>query len=194
MPLSVYHQKYLDQSEEEIQRKADAKEQELSTIFQEISLNTDSDPLRVAVLGCGDKRLVAHHKKVFENVLKRAVEITTFDITIDHLAGENNVFQHDCTLALPNPSYDITYAHVLLKFIEPTKQFALLENSYNALKSGGVAIHIFDQEEIDSGEEQLPGGLWAVPLAQWKEKLNDLGIKYKEVSLKYGPALLLMKD
>ena len=194
MSLSVYHQKYLDQSEEEIQHKADAKEQELLAIFQEISLNTDSDPLRVAVLGCGDKRLVAHHKKVFENVLRKAVEITTFDITIDHLAGENNVFQHDCTLALPNPPYDITYAHVLLKFIEPTKQLALLENSYNALKSGGVAIHVFDQEEIDSGEEQLAGGLWAVPLLQWKEKLNNLGIAYKEVSLKYGPALLLMKD
>ena len=118
MTLSIYHQKYVEQNDDEIQHKADAKEQELASIFQEVSLNTDSDPVRLAVLGCGDKRFVAHHKRIFENVLKRNVEVTTFDITIDHLAGESNVFQHDCTLPLRNPPYDITYAHVLLKFIE----------------------------------------------------------------------------
>ncbi len=166
MTLSTYHQKYIDQSDEELQRKADAKEQELSTIFHEISLNTDSEPVRVAVLGCGDKLLIAHHKRIFEKVLNRKVEISTFDITIDHLLGEEGVWQHDCTLSLPNPPYDISYAHVLLKFIEPEKQFALLENSYNALKPGGLAIHVFDEEEIRSNDSRLSGGLWAVPLNQ----------------------------
>src|SRR3989339_300677 len=87
MTLSTYHQKYVDQSDEELQRKADSKEQELASIFQEVSLNTDSDPVRLAVLGCGDKRFVALHKRIFEQVLKRNIEVTTFDITIDHLAG-----------------------------------------------------------------------------------------------------------
>jgi len=192
MTLSTYHQKYVDQSDEELQRKADSKEQELASIFQEVSLNTDSDPVRLAVLGCGDKRFVALHKRIFEQVLKRNIEVTTFDITIDHLAGESNVFQHDCTLPLPNPPYDITYAHVLLKFIETEKQFDLLKNSFDALKSGGVAIHVFDEEEIKATSPKLPHDLWAVPLEKWKQKLTELGIEYMEIPLKYGPALVLL--
>lgn len=193
MALSTYHQKYVDQSDDEIQRKADAKEQELASIFQEVLLNTDSESVNLAVLGCGDKRFIAHHKRIFENVLKRNVEVSTFDISTAHLVGESNVFQHDCTLSLPNPPYDITFAHVLLKFIETEKQFDLLKNSYDALKSGGVAIHVFDEEEIKATSPKLPDGLWAVPLEKWKQKLTGLGIEYKEIPLKYGPALVLLR-
>ena len=193
MTLSTYHQKYSNQPDEELKRRADAKEQELASIFQEVSLNNDSDPVRLAVLGCGDKRFIAHHKKIFENVLKRNVEVTTFDINIDHLAGESNVFQHDCTLPLPNSPYDITYAHVLLKFIEAEKQFDLLNNSFDALKPGGVAIHVFDEEQVKATSPKLPDGLWSVPLEKWKEKLTKLDIEYKEIPLKYGPALVLLR-
>ena len=193
MTLSAYHQKYTDQPDEELKRRADAKEQELTSIFQEVSLSTDSDPVKLAVLGCGDKRFVTHHKRIFETVLKRNVEVTTFDISIDHLAGESNVFQHDCTLPLPNPPYDITFAHVLLKFIETEKQFDLLKNSFDALKSGGVAIHVFDEEEIKATSPKLTDDLWSVPLEKWKQKLTELGIEYKEIPLKYGPALVLLR-
>ncbi len=193
MTLSTYHQKYVDQSDEEIRRKADAKEQELSSIFNEVSLNTDSDPVRLAVMGSGDKRFIAHHKRIFEQVLKRNVDVTTFDITIDHLAGESNAFQHDCTLPLPNPPYDITYAHVLLKFIEVEKQFDLLKNSFDSLKSGGMAIHVLDKEDYESTGPKLPDGLWAVPLDQWKQKLTELGVEYKEIPVKYGLALVLLR-
>ena len=193
MTLSTYHQKYSNQSDEELKRRADAKEQELVSIFQEVSLNTDSDPARLAVLGCGDKRFVAHHKRIFEQVLKRNVEVTTFDITIDHLAGESNVFQHDCTLALPNPPYDIIFAHVLLKFIETEKQFDLLKNSFDTLKSGGIAIHVLDKEDYETTSPKLPDGLWTVPLEKWKEKLTTLGIEYKVIPVKYGLALVLLR-
>lgn len=192
MELSTYHQKYADYSDEEIKKRADAKEQELASIFKEVSLSTDSDPVKLAVLGCGDKRFIAHHKRIFETVLKRNVEVSTFDISVDHLAGESNVFQYDCTLPLPNPPYDITFAHVLLKFIETEKQFDLLKNSFDALKSGGVATHVFDEEEIKATSPKLPDGLWAVPLEKWKHKLTELGIEYKEIPLKYGPALVLL--
>jgi hypothetical protein len=193
MTLSSYHQKYADQTDEEIRRRADAKEQELATIFNEISLNTKSDPVRIAVLGCGDRRFIGHHKRIFEEVLKRGVEIITFDIMIDHLEGEQNVFRHDCTLPLPNPPYDITYAHVLLKFIETKKQFDVLKNSFDALKPGSVAIHVFDWEEVKAEGPKLLDGLWAVPLGKWKKQLTELGIEYKEIILKYGPALVLLR-
>jgi len=193
MTLSAYHQKYSNQPDEELKRRADAKEQELASIFQKISLNTNSNPVKLAVLGCGDKRFIAHHKRIFENVLKRNVDVTTFDITIDHLAGESNIFQHDCTLPLPNPPYDITYAHVLLKFIETEKQFDLIKNSFDALKTGGIAIHVFDEEEVKASSPKLFDNLWAVPLEKWKQKLTGLDIEYKEIPLKYGPALVLLR-
>ncbi len=191
--LSIYHQKYADQSNEEIKKRADAKEQEIIAIFNEVSLNTGSNPIRLAVLGCGDKRFIAHHKRIFEQTLKKNVEVTTFDITIEHLTGESNVFQHDCTLPLPNRPYDVTYGHVLLKFIEIEKQFDLLKNSFGALKPGGVAIHCFDWEEVRAEGPKLSDGLWAVPLEQWKKKLMKFGVEYKEILLKYGPALVLLR-
>lgn len=193
MTLSPYHQKYADKSDEEIRKRANAKKQELDAIFNEVPLNTTSDPARVAVLGCGDKRFVAHHKRIFEHVLKESVEVTTFDITIEHLRGEQGVIQYDCTKPLPNPPYDITYGHVLLKFIETEKQFDVLKNSFDALKVGGVAIHVFDWEEIRAEGEKLSDGLWAVPLERWKKQLEALNIAYKEIPLKYGPALVLLR-
>lgn len=153
---------------------------------------TDSNHVRVAVLGCGDKRLIAHHKRIFGKVLQRDVEVITFDITIDHLLGELDIFQADCTLPLLNTPYDITYGHVLLKFIETEKQFDLLKNSYDTLKPGGVAIHVFDWEEVREANSRMPDGLWSVPIERWKEKLKELDIEYKEIVLKYGPALVLL--
>ena len=133
MVLSSYHQKYSNQNQEEINKRADVKEQELITIFNKVVLNTTSNPVRLAVLGCGDKRFIVQHKRIFEKVLQKNVEVTTFDISIEHLEGEANVFQHDCTQTLSNPPYDIMYGHVLLKFIETEKQFDVLKNSFDAL-------------------------------------------------------------
>ena len=193
MSLSIYHQNYQKQNDEKIQHKADEKERELDLIFEKVTVKTDSVPARIAVLGCGDKRLVKHHKRIFEKVLERKVEIITFDVTIDHLEGETNVIKHDCTLPLPNTPYDITYAHVLLKFIKTKKQFDLLKNSYDALKSGGIAIHVFDKEEIETEAPSLPDGLYSVPLKSYQQKMDSYGIEYIEIPLKYGIGLVLLK-
>jgi hypothetical protein len=193
MSFSLYHQSYANKSDEDIQKRTNEKEQELNKIFENISLQTDSNSLRLVVLGCPDKRMVKQYEIIFEKVLKRKVEVITFDITIDHLIGESNIIQHDCTLPFPKPTYDITYGHVLLKFIETEKQFAVLINSFESLKLGGIAIHVFDREEIEAKEINLPDGLWSVPLAKWKQKLSEHNIEYKEVQLKHGPALILKR-
>ena len=193
MTLSTYHQKYTDQPDEEILNRANEKRQELSEIFAQAQLKTTDELARIAVIGCGDKRFVKHHKEIFESFVKKPVEIITFDITIDHLEGEQNVIQHDCTLPLPNGPFDITYAHVLLKFIETEKQWDLIINSYDALKSGGLAIHVMDKEEYETKELILPNGQFAVPLERWKKQLKEMGIEYKEVPVKYGLALVILK-
>lgn len=193
MAISQYHQHYIDQSDGEIQRKADAKEQELIEILDKVPFSTDGDLVKIAVLGCGDKRLVAHHKKIFEKVLGKNTEIITFDISTGHLSGENNIIQHDCTLPLPNQPYDIAYGHVLLKFIETKKQFDVIKNSIDVLRPGGLAIHVLDRDELDAKNEKLPGGLWSVPLEKWKEKLKETNMIFTEINLKHGLALVIKK-
>lgn len=193
MILSKYHQKYADYSDEEIEKRVKEKRDELSFIFKKVALNTSGEVVKIAVLGCGDKRYIKFHKEIFQELITRPVEITTLDITIKHLVGGKNVIKHDCTLPLPNTPYDITYAHVLLKFIKTEKQWDLIKNSYNALKSGGLAILVLDKDDYETKERRLPGGLFAVPLNRWEKRLNELNSEYKEVPLKYGLALIILK-
>lgn len=193
MALSTYHQKYSNYSKEEIQKRADEKEAELKSIFEKVLLNTGSEIVRLAVIGSGDKRFVKHHKRIFEKFVQKPVEVTTFDITIDHLIGEENIIQHDCTTPLPNTPYDITYAHVLLIFIETEKQWNLIMNSYTALKNGGIAIHVFDKDDYSTTEPKLSDGYFAVPLDEYKNKLKEAKIEFLEIPIKYGIALVLVK-
>lgn len=194
MTLSKYHQKYADYPDDEIWNRILEKKEELSKIFYQIKLKTKGDLVKIAVLGCGDKRFIQYHKEIFKEFIMQPLEITTFDITIDHLQAGENVFKHDCTLPLPNTPFDIIYAHVLLKFIETEKQWDLIKNSYEALKSGGFAIHIMDKEDYETKEKFLPNGQFAVPLNRWKEQLDKIGLKYEEILIKYGIAFLILKD
>jgi SAM-dependent methyltransferase len=193
MTISKYHLNYSSYSEEEIQKRADEKESELKKIFEKISPQIKGRIVNIAVLGCGDKRLIGHHQKIFKKIIKKPVEITTFDISAEHLAGKKNIIQHDCILPLPNAPYDLVYAHVLLKFIETEKQWDLLKNSYDALKPGGLAIHLLDKEDYEVKEARLSNGLFSVPLDRWKVKLGEISIKYKEMPVKYGLALVILK-
>ena len=96
-------------------------------------------------------------------------------------------------MPLPDGPFDITYAHVLLKFVETKKQWNLIKNSYDVLKPGGLAIHGLDKEDYETKEKKLPDGYFAVPLVQWKEKLVKKNIKFIEIPIKYGLALVLLK-
>lgn len=186
MKLSSYHQKYINKSDEELAQRADVKYQELKQIFSQVKLLTNNDPLKIAVMGCGDKRFVQYHNKYFTELFGKGVELTTFDISIEHLIGEKNIILHDCTTPLPNPPYDLTYAHVLLKFIPTEKQWDVIQNSYTALSAGGIAIHVLDSEDY-SGKE-LADGLYSVPLQNWEDRLTQNNIEFKKILLKSGPS------
>lgn len=191
--MDKYHQKFAEQSDAEIQNKLNAKKDELLAIFKQIPFSSGKQTLSLAVLGCGDKRFVKGHKKIFEEVLGKEVEVTTFDITIEHLKGEERIVEHDCTLPIPKGHFTFTYAHVLLKFIPAEKQWDLIKNSYDALEGGGMAIHVLDKKDYESSGEKLPDGYFAVPLERWTEKLKEMGIRYHEIPVKYGLALVLLK-
>lgn len=197
MTLSDYHKNYSIKSDVDIDKRAEVKRFEINTIFSQVNLDTDSNPVRIAVLGCADKRLIAKHKQIFSGVLKLPIELFTFDITTQHLEGETNVIKHDCTLPLPDGPFDITYAHVLLKFIEVEKQWDCILNSIQALKEGGVAIHIMDKEDYTTESNKLMGGYYTVPLKRWEKKIIYEKIKFKKIPLVYGKieglALVLFK-
>lgn len=184
MAISQYHQQYIDQSDEEIQKKADVKEKELVAIFNKIRLATSGESVKIAVLGCGDRRLIEHHRRIFSKLLNKPVDLYTFDVAIEHMQGEKNVILHDCILPLPNPPYDITYGHVVLKFVSKEKQYDLIKSSYEALNPGGLAIHVLDEGDYKNSE---------VPLKDYESKLKDEGINFIEVPIKYGLALVLKK-
>lgn len=186
MELSEYHQKFAGQSDAEIDKKIAAKKDELVAVFNAVPAVFESDSIRVAVLGCGDKRFVRKHKELFTEVLGVPVNLTTFDITINHLAGEAGVIEHDCTLSLPGGPYDIIYAHVLLKFIDPAKQMDVIQNSYDALAAGGMAIHVLDAEDYS-------GHAPKVPLEIYESQLVTEGISFKEIPVAFGIALVLCK-
>lgn len=192
MALSVYHQKYASRSDEEIQRRLQVKEDELRIIFERMPFAIKSEVVKIAVLGCADQRMVKAHADIFTRILTKPVTIITFDITIEHLQGEEGVVKYDCTLPLPNAPYDITFAHVLLKFIETKKQWDVLKNSYEALASGGIAIHVLDKEDYGIPSLKLPDGYFSVSLQRWKERLDKEGIKYQTIPVKYGLALVLL--
>lgn len=193
MTLSQYHQKYASYSEEEILNRGIEKEKELEEIFSKVKLGMAHSEVLIAVLGCGDKRFLQIHKNIFSKFLDKPVRITTFDITIEHLEGSEGVVCHDCTKPLPFGPYDITFAHVLLKFIETEKQWDVIKNSYDALREGGVAIHVMDKEDYETKEERLPNGQYAVPLKLYESKLQDAGVSFIEVPIKYGLALVIKK-
>lgn len=187
--ISTYHQKYSAKSDEELARRAEAKNQELEQIFTKFKVVIEDKLAKVAVMGCGDKRFIQYHKDFFEKYLAKPVELTTFDITTDHLKEVENVVRHDCTTPLPNSPYDITYAHVLLRFIPTEDQWDVVQNSYTALKPGGLAIHILDPE--DYSNESLPDGLYTVNLRNIETKLKLNHIHYEKIYLKSGPSLNL---
>lgn len=160
------------------------KELELKEIFEETSFQTQSDPVKIAILGCAEKRFVKYHKSIFEKLLGKAVDMVTFDITIEHLAGEDNIIQHNITTPLPNQPYDITFGHVVLKFIETDKQLSVITNAYNALRSPGLGIFVYDLEDVNTKKPMQADGYYPVPLDDYKQKLDALGIRYKDLEWK----------
>lgn len=193
MPLSIYHQKFTQKPDADIQKRLDEKENELLQIFAQVKFNNTNETIRIAVLGCADKRLAQGHRVIFKKILNKKIELTTFDLTTEHLLGEENIIKHDCTLPLPNAPFDITYAHVLLKFIPTEKQFDLIKNSYNSLTAGGIAIHVLDKVDYETSDQILPDGCFSVPLDRYKAELTKLNITFLEIPVKYGLSLILSK-
>ncbi|MFA4955260.1 MAG: hypothetical protein WC641_08200 [Patescibacteria group bacterium] len=185
--LSVYHEVYAKLNDDEIAARANVKELGLRQVIMTLGRPTLPDPrVRVLVLGCADRRLIASHERIFSSLLGKPVDLTTLDVDIEHLQGIAGVIQHDAALPLPVPPYGMIYGDILVRFLEPAKQFAVLKNSWDALAPGGMAIHIFNQEDFDPPKDYAPlPGTYKVDLNALQADLNKSGIEYLEVPLRF---------
>jgi SAM-dependent methyltransferase len=181
MPISDYHNKHISRSDEETDRRIFVKELELKKILSETNYKPGFEVVRVAVLGCADKRFVKRHKATFEKLFQKPVEQITFDITIEHLEGEENVIQHDITTPIPNAPFDITFGHVVLKFIETSKQWDAIKSAYDALRSPGLGIFVYDMEDITTEAFIQADGYFSVPIETYKLKLAQENMKFKDL-------------
>jgi len=184
MGLSKYHLGYVNLPEDKAAFGLRAKEIELQQVFEKMNYKPSSEIVTIAVLGCADKRFVAGHKEIFEKLFNRKVDAITFDITVEHLQGEENVIEHDCTKPLPNGPFDLIFAHILLKFMPPEKQWLVLQNSYNALKQGGVALFFMDVGGKSQITSMLVEGFYQIPLEEIKKKLSKARIKFRNMIIK----------
>jgi len=206
MAISKYHLNHMSRSDEETQRRANVKELELKKILADTNFISALATVRIGVLGCADKRFINHHKLIFEKLLGKPVELTTFDITVEHLREEDGVVEHDITLPLPNPPYDITFGHVILKFIETSKQWSVIKNAYDALRSPGLGIFVYDWEDITTKTAKQADEYYSVPIEEYKTKLSQQNINFKNIAWSFdigevpigirglkGGALVLLK-
>lgn len=185
--LSEYHKKYAAYSDAEIASRVQAKEIGLRQVMATLGLRPPASPeVRALVLGCADKRFIEHHRRILSSIYGRPVRLTTADITVEHLLHAEGVVQHDATEPLPGAPYDVIFADVLIRFIEPAKQFAALKNTWDALAPGGLAIHIFAQEDFDPPAGYQPvAGTHKVDLNSLQLELTKGGVFYLEIPLRY---------
>jgi hypothetical protein len=186
MNLGQYRERRSSLSDSEIEKHLRIKEDELESVVRASGIRFRQPMIRVAVLGCADRRSIAGHRDIFRRVLGGPVDLVTFDITVEHLASGEGVVQHDCTVPLPDAPYDLAYGHILLKFMPPDKQWQVLLRSYEALRSGGVALHFMHESGHSQPSDMLPDGFYQVPLREFEEALTAEGVEFHELSLKVG--------
>jgi hypothetical protein len=182
--LSDYHQKYAGMFDAEIVHRAQVKDQQIRQVFVTIGMPQFAAPtVRIAVLGCADKRFIELHRRLFESLLGKPVAVTTIDITVEHLVGAaGGIVQHDATLPLPLGPYDLIYADVLVRFVPSDKQYAILQNAYDALDSNGIALMVFAHEDYDPPPAYQPlAGTHRVDMNALQLELAKRKIQFMEV-------------
>ncbi len=184
--LSPYHKAYAAQSDDEIAQLAEIKLLEFRKLFIELGAPVFTSPMvRMAVLGCGDRRLVAHYQRIFKVLFGSAITMVTLDKTVDHLEdASGGILRHDVTNPLPNGPYDFIYANILLRFIKPARQVDVIANAFDALAPGGWALFIFQQAEIDPPEGFMPPeGTYPINFNALQFELSKRKISFMEVPL-----------
>ena len=182
--LQAHYKEYASQSDAWVRNMAVTKRSIMRYVLASTELQSPIQsailPVRIAVLGASDKRYIPIHERIFSDLLHRNVQVTTFDIDLEHLAGSPGAMEHDVTRPFPNPPYKIVFSHELMKFLTPEEQLQAMKNSYGALAYTGLAMHIMHAPSI-KGTSELRAWQYRVNPDVLLEQLQRDGIPSKKV-------------
>ncbi|MEK7145845.1 MAG: hypothetical protein AAB802_01535 [Patescibacteria group bacterium] len=152
--LAAHYAEYAGQTDEWVYNMEKTKRSIVEQVLRTTNFEAAGDPVKVVVLGVSDKRYIPIHQRVFNDALKRAINMKTLDIDTEHLGGESLAeVTHDITQPFPDPPYAIVFSHELMKFLSPEEQLATLRQSYEALEEKGLAMHVLHEPSINGTSE-----------------------------------------
>ena len=160
--LQQHYLEYAAQSDDWVENMAVTKKSIVAQVIKASKFSPISEPVKVAVLGASDPRYIKIHKRLFEEILRKKIELITLDLDTVHLGGKSaSVMQWDVTKKFP-ASFDVIFSHELMKFLTPSEQIATIINSFNALNRAGIAMHIIHEPSIKGTSE----------LRTWQNRVN----------------------
>lgn len=182
--LQAHYEEYASLSDVWVRNMMDTKRSIVHQVLQMTSYSK-SKTTKVAVLGASDKRYIAIHQQVFQEQLQGAVTVHTLDIDTEHLGGASStVVEHDITKQFPQKPYDIIFSHELMKFLTEDEQLATLKRSHDAIKIGGLAMHVMHEPSILGTSE----------LRNWQNRVDPDMLKSQLQSVDIRPSLLKFRS
>ncbi len=173
--LSAHYKEYASQPDQWVANMEKTKRSIVDHVLNSLRpVKSLMGPLHVAVLGASDRRYLPIHERIFAEVFRDSW-VTTIDIDTDHLGGGNKVLQQDVTKPFPKSlRYDVVFSHELMKFLTADEQRACITHSYDALYTGGFAMHVMHEPSIRGTNELRPWQERVDPnaLAGWQNNLS----------------------
>lgn len=161
--LQAHYKEYASQPNEWVENMKITKKFIVRYVIKAMKFKPIAESVKVVVLGASDKRYIPIHKRIFEEILKKTIQMTTFDVDVNHFGGKSeSVVKHDVTKAFPGTPYNIIFSHELMKFLTPEEQILAMKNSYYALSDHGLAMHIMHVPSIKGTGE----------LRAWQYRVN----------------------
>jgi hypothetical protein len=162
-------------------------------VLEDMNFSVMGDTVRTVILGASDKRYIPIHQRIFEEILNKTVQMTTFDIDTKHLDDGKGVVQHDVTLPFPKGHYDIILSHALMKFLAPDEQFRVIKNSYDALSENGLTMHIMHVPEL-KGTAELRNWQYRVDIDSLATKLKQIDIPVRILHFESSSTVGWLRD
>lgn len=182
--LQAHYKEYASQPDKWVSNMEITKKSIVKYIIEAMTFKPKTESVKVVVLGASDKRYIPIHKRIFEEILKKDIQMNTFDVDVVHLGGKSkSVVEHDVTKTFPNAPYDIIFSHELMKFLTPEEQIQVMKNSYHALSNNGLAMHIMHVPSIKGTTE----------LRTWQYRVNPDSL-LKQLKKEDIPATKLIFD
>ncbi|MBI2579723.1 MAG: hypothetical protein HYW27_02370 [Candidatus Aenigmarchaeota archaeon] len=165
--LKAHYKEYATRPDSRVADRERAKKSIVKYVLQKTGFKANKGPVKIVVLGTSDRRYLAVHRRVFEEILGCKTDVKTFDVDTEHLGGESGTeITHDTTKPFPDAPYDIVFSHELMKFLTEEEQLITIINSYNALGRDGIAMHILHNPSI----------LGTPQLKSWQHRVNPDGL------------------